>query len=173
MIKIYIGAERKALVIHRHLLCSKFPYFKSYFHHFPSQLAENSYQISEVNADAEIFSLVVEFVYRGSLEIFNPGNFRGSGSRIRLIISRAIAVYCFAAELLMGAMMEYIMDALVPIYCSNSLRPTVAEIKAAYRGTSEGNGLRRFMARSYQYITLTSPDPPEIIVQTRGRHTND
>jgi hypothetical protein len=66
------------------------------------------------------------------------------------------------------------MDILVPIYHSKSLRPTVTEIELAHSGTSEGNGLRRFMARSYQYITLTSPEPPEIIAKSEeGTPTTD
>jgi hypothetical protein len=152
-VDIYLGPDRVHFHVHQKLLCQVSPVFDKMFNGY-FQEAENKSAILPED-DPETFDTFLRWAYSNAL---SDVNMKESKTNSGPLWAR-IKLFCFAEKYCADALMDYAIDSIMDAFKSTNLYPSVEGIHLAYSNTSDGSGLRLYMARSFVHRLINRKLP--------------
>lgn len=137
VVTIYVGPERKKSIVHKKLLCNRSSFFAKAFNGSFKEAQEGVMYLPEDNADA--FSLLVDFLYRGIVPKivgkFDPH--KSSISPLRFF-------YFLAEKLCMSDLMDRIIDEISKYCAQEGMKLGDQAIRVIYANTHDKSKLRAY-----------------------------
>lgn len=130
--------------MHKNVLCHKVPYFEKMFGGGFREAADMSATLPEDDANA--FTTLLEWVYRGGFYVFSPDEPRLSDYNDNATLS-LYKLYGLADKLCLPDLMDYIMTSLLFHWESNGIVPGRVGITAGFDGSPPGSPMRLLMAK--------------------------
>ncbi|KAH8687274.1 hypothetical protein BGZ60DRAFT_5201 [Tricladium varicosporioides] len=149
LVDIHVGPLPKPthFRIHKHLLCSRVPYFAKMFNSGFIESEQNLAKLSDV--DPSIFALFIEYLYgNGRLP---PVDIKVSTTNSGPVIDR-IKLYGFAEKICLTTLADYLITNLISNLRHYERSPSREGILLTYQVTRPGSPLRQFMAASLYFI---------------------
>jgi hypothetical protein len=143
MVDIYVGPSKQNFPLHKHLLCTKVPYFRKMFESTFKEGVEQAATLPEDDPNA--FALFVQWLYRDSL---TPLDIRKHSPPENDIFLDRIRLYCFAEKILLPNLMDLTMTILFSNYKKLGKMPTDEAVGLAYQHSGPKSPIRTFMTRS-------------------------
>lgn len=158
LVNVSIGQERKLYPLHSKLLCHHSEFFRS-----KDQTTEPALSLSEAvlpEIKVEIFDVVVNWLYRGTLDHIPDG------------IHGLYLVYYLTEKLGIHTLGNLVMDAIRKCYRDNPTPnyPGIGRIHQVYRETAAGSPLRRFAVEAAYWKLMK--DGTDVIHYIKGPDIN-
>jgi hypothetical protein len=143
MVEIFVGPSRVRFSVHEKSLSAQSPVFKSMFNTGFLEADKKSAELPD--DEPEVFDAFYQWLYRDTLDEMNSKDSKRSSGPIW----ERIKLVCFAEKYCIDKLSNYGMDTLIECYKKEKCMPSSEAIDLAYSNTSEGSGLRLYMARSF------------------------
>jgi len=157
-VEVYVGPDKKMYTIPRALLSHHSEYFQRSLNGQFREASENQIHLTE--DDPKTFILVLEWLYKGTLNILDD---RCHGAEDRLVALRAIChtlceLYCLADKLLIHPIQDYAFTQLERAlrFAGNDFPMTQETIMDVYKNTHEDSALRKWVLEKLA-LNLVSP----------------
>ncbi|KAF7956582.1 hypothetical protein EAE96_003916 [Botrytis aclada] len=139
-VDLYIGPTRTHYRVHKHILCSKIPYFNKMFNGSFSEASNNSADFPEDSPDS--FDVLIEWAYSRNhplrpLNRASPGSLSSNWN--------AISFYILMDKLCMPDLMNEAMDLLRQFSKDNNFRTSLEGVIYVYRRSLPSSKLRLYV----------------------------
>jgi hypothetical protein len=148
-------------------LCAKSPFFQ--------QILKDSKEIYpgvlryEMDANIDAFSLVVEWLYRGSISHGRPATSLTTLHPARFVIRTRIDLYMLAEDLEIKDLADKAMEDLGVYYSLNNLLPSMNEFDLVFMTARTGSAIHKYMTKALHFTLVGCPHT-EITGNYIGEH---
>ncbi|KAK4693139.1 hypothetical protein P7C71_g4199, partial [Lecanoromycetidae sp. Uapishka_2] len=156
--EIYVGPNKKLYTIPRALLCYHSEYFKRSLNSGSVEAAEGAIHL--FTDDPETFILLLEWMYKGTLRVFE--NFCWEADDYRTALQQTCLVlcklFCMADRLIIPGVEDYIVSQLNRAFDSagDDFPIDSATIMAVYNNTPERSAFQKYLLEKLT-VNLISP----------------
>ncbi|KAF7504274.1 hypothetical protein GJ744_002532 [Endocarpon pusillum] len=150
-VKVFVGHEEKAFIIHKRLVCQASPYFKTALNGNFEESVHGELRLQE--QEPELFNCFVEWVYSRNVDSFNLCGEQRHDSEVWTEFSK---LYLLSKYLQCPAFGNCLLDT-VPVISTPGLRkytlPDVGIVKMVYENTVGQCGIRRYFTAAFVWLT--------------------
>ncbi|TGO34767.1 hypothetical protein BHYA_0183g00190 [Botrytis hyacinthi] len=153
-VDLYVGSTRTHYRVHKHILCTKIPYFNKMFNGGFSEASSNSAEFPEDSPES--FDVLLEWAYSQyrplrPLNRVSPGSVSSNWS--------AISFYLLMDKLCMPDLMNEAMDSLRQFSKDNDFLPSIKQVIYVYRRSLPSSKLRLYVLNSLLYAFSLNQEP--------------
>ena len=152
--KVFIGHEEKAFVIHKRLVCQVSPYFKAALNGSFEESVDGELRLHE--QEPELFNCFVEWVYSGNVELSKLCGKQHHDSEVWTKFSK---LYLLSKYLQCSAFGNRLLDSAPVISILDQQKYTLPDagiVKMVYENTVGQCGIRRYLAATFVWLTKDS-----------------
>ncbi|ERF77050.1 hypothetical protein EPUS_07956 [Endocarpon pusillum Z07020] len=150
-VKVFVGHEEKAFIIHKLLVCQASPYFKAALNGSFEESVDGKLYLYE--QEPELFNCFVEWVYSGNIDLLKLCGEQRHDSKVWTKFSK---LYLLSKYLQCPAFGNCLLDTapvISPLDNRKYTLPDTGIVKMVYEKTVGQCGIRRYLTAAFVWLT--------------------